>query len=150
MDKETVDAAVETANGVIPEETLASLDTFMAKVVEASTIVTQKLIEVSPEVADALLNIVQFKGIFELVIGFVITLVPLFLTLFLIRKISDSNNEDIEDKPFLLTLTGIAGGLITTFSLFSTGILTFELWLQAIFPEGYIGLRALAELGLKI
>jgi len=137
----------------IEETTLKGLDTFFTKLTEAADVVTQKLIEVTPEAADAILNLVQFKGIFELSTGFLVFIIPLGLVLWSWLKfkkyVSCTTGSNFCGEIAVLWLGGnIITTIITIIAFIS--VLDFYNWLSAFYPEGAIAFKALEAVGINL
>lgn len=147
---ETAGKAVEVVNEAAQSE---GFNNFLNGLTNAATMVSQKIMEIAPDVADALLNLVQFKGIFSLITAAVfLTGAAVFYFKGVYPKISkwakDNERESdgfswvvfaILSAPFGLLIVG------NTIDLFS-----FYSWISAIYPEGAIALKALEAAGINL
>ena len=135
----------------IKEATLEGIDGFFTKLTEAADIVTAKLVEVAPEAAEGLLNLVQFKSGFEIIVGLFWTL-PLMLYLAFLLKPSikhfKNNKHDMEEQFAVIIMPIIILSLPTIISFLY--LLHFETWLGLFYPEGYIALKALEAVGISL
>lgn len=135
------------------EDKYEGIDGFFTKLTEAADIVTEKLIDVAPEAAEAILNIVQFKGAFNLVLsGLLILLIPIVAfqawskAIKFVRSKNGSYFSDIVYMPLgLATVIAFIPWIIA----FSEGW-SFYNWLSAFYPEGAVALRALEAVGINL
>lgn len=138
----------------VATKTQESMDVFFSKLTEAATVVTEKLIEVAPDAAEALLNLVQFKGFFSLAVGAAL-LIGTLVCLNVIRSVKweetrySSGSEPATATDWLKFIGGITLGISF---LFGAAILLFSFynWLSAFYPEGAIALKALEAVGINI
>lgn len=137
----------------LEEKALEGVDGFFTKLTEAADIVTAKLIEVTPDAAEAILNLVQFKGIFTIVssLPFVI-LIPIVAWHLFFRL-----HKWIQDEPGYYdrgvayvpaAFVSIPVGLI--WAAFVVDFISFYNWLSALYPEGAIALKALEAVGINL
>lgn len=132
------------------------VDGFFDRLNEAIDIVSEKLVEVAPEAAEAVLNLVQAKGIFHLVVAapFVLgALVALFLVWSFTLKYHKQKKEEGEYYdpfiPFFPAGCATAVLLVCFFVAFFKGW-TFYNWLSAFYPEGAIAFKALQAAGIDL
>jgi hypothetical protein len=129
-----------------------NIDVFFGKINEAADIVSAKLVAVAPEAAEALLNLVQFKGVFDLASGVALGCLCCVLIKFGVNRMGlaaeitkehgdrYSNNEEMTWQAVgavsfvVAAFTGV-GSLIS--------VLSFYPWLAAFYPEGAIAMKAL-------
>jgi len=134
----------------IKEKALEGVDGFFTKLTEAADIVSAKLVDVAPEAAEAVLNLVQFKGVFDIGVGAVLAL----LSFVSVKKLLIPGCQKlIEDEycgiGLVMAMFGGAAAFITgLFSLIQ--LLTFYIWLSAFYPEGAIALKALQAVGVDL
>lgn len=133
-------------------------DTFIAftdKLAEAGTLVTQKLIDVAPDVADSILNLVRAKGIFDISFDVILFLMSLSITIILINKWGKVKSFDDEYHSVLYgpeikiySLFCVASVAVSVVSFLS--IFNFYNFVAAIMPEGAIAMKALSSVGLEL
>lgn len=134
----------------ITEVATDNIDTFFSKLNEAADVVTEKLVDVAPEATEAILNLIQFKGVFNLVLGgvFFLMLVATICTIFTAKVDDDYDPASFRDG------VKIYGGMIVAFPLFiatlEVGFLSFYNWLSAFYPEGALALKALEAVGITL
>jgi len=133
------------------EEIIAkdNLDDFFGKINEAVDMVSAQLIEVAPEAADALLTLVQFKGIFELAVGFLCLAMVCAGVYFLRRGVVLCQEYKTFDKGMFLA---VPSAMVIFFSgIFAIGALSqFYNWLAAFYPVGALSLKALEAVGITL
>lgn len=139
----------------IENEIIETVGSFSEKLIEASEVVTTKLIEVAPDVADAMLMLIQAKGIWEITTDFLIT-VPFLLPLFFYKTIFNKTKEWEEDlcsydKGFYhaSAFTLIALSSFISF-ICVCDIFNFYNWVAAFYPEGAVALKALEAAGISL
>ena len=137
------------------EELKEPLMNFADKLAEAGMMVTDKLIEVAPDVAESILKLVQIKGIFEIsydVIVFGTLSIVIALMVKNWKRLDEwSDNIRSDDGAavmgvynFLLILLAV----VTFFNFLS--IFDFYNWVAAFYPEGAIAIRALEAVGITL
>lgn len=139
---------------IIPTETV---DVFLGKLIQAADVVTAKLIEVAPDAANAILTLVQAKGVFSLSKSGLLMITGISL-LVAWRKyvwpwISIKEQElSPYDKGMYKALYGYIPSavfiLIILFGFFS--LLSFYKWVSVFYPEGAIALKALEAAGIEL
>lgn len=133
----------------VAAKTQESMDAFFSKLTEAATVVTEKLVEVAPDAAEAMLNLVQFKGVFGLVLGLVFA-IGLFVSIRMLSKVRfDEYNDPDSPKSAVNLVGGIAGSVVSTAGVL-INLFPFYNWLAAFYPEGAIALKALEAVGINI
>lgn len=140
MDEETI------------QEVSKGIDGFFDKLTEAAGIISVKLIEVAPDAAAALLNLVQFKGIFILMSTFIFITLTTIIGLYYTKKlwkwasVTDAGDGIGEYIPgVMLCLGSCALLLCSIWPLFE-----FYNWLSAFYPEGAIAFKALQAVGINL
>lgn len=137
----------------LEQKTLEGIDGFFTKLTEATDIVSAKLVEVAPDAAEAILGLVQIKGIFSLVNEFAWFAVFFLLTRWLYgvsRKRFNEGEYEHYDVPIFI-FAGAGAGVAGVFSLCMLGkFLRFYDWLAAIYPEGAVALTALNAVGINL
>ena len=74
------------------EKALEGIDTFFTKITEAGEVIANKLVAVSPDVAEALLNLIRYKAAFDIFTWVLLTLIFTGITIYskkLLRKTMD-------------------------------------------------------------
>lgn len=137
----------------IEEKTLEGVDGFFTKLTEAADIVTQKLIEVAPDAAEALLKLVQVKGGFNLVSEFLWVTVYFLITRWLYntgKKFYNGGGYSDTDIPIFVCsfFAAVVPGILTLVML--ADFLKFYDWLSVFYPEGAVALMALEAAGIKL
>lgn len=157
MAKEIADQAAESGKEVV-ESATPNIDAFVGKVNSALDVITTQIIDVAPKAADLLLRTIQFKGIFEVVVGFVFLLVTVTLGWLVrnaIRKLiaqeadKSANNEASEVANMFVACAGSVAAVgfgIATISY----LCSFEAWVAAVFPEAALAMKALAAVGVNL
>jgi hypothetical protein len=127
------------------------MDVVFDKLLTATDTITQKLIEVAPEAANAILNLVQFKGAF-LLISCVVGISGIFCTVrYCLKKVHKHFETSRHKQDIILGVCMICGILFgTTFIYCVSELLSFYNWLSAFFPEGAIAFKALEAAGIDL
>ena len=137
---------------VIEEEIAVGVDGFFDKLTEVTGTLSNKLIDVAPAVADALLNLVQFKGVFEIATSLIV-----IITMVTVVKINNARLFEYGQK-YSRHSDGFSYvpwvGMIFISSFVSV-LMFFNLvdvynWLSAIYPEGALALKALEAANIKL
>ena len=138
----------------IDEVAAEGIEGFFTKLTEVTDTLTDKLVDIAPEAADALLSLVQFKGVFHIVSPFLILITILAVGVFSVKRLYkwagkfDMNpaDEGLQYVPMCVVggLTIILSG-VHFFKLFN-----FYNWLSAFYPEGAIALKALEAVGIDL
>lgn len=138
----------------IKQKALEGIDGFFTKLTEAADVVTAKLIEVTPEAAEAILNLVQFKGAFTLL---KLSIPLVFFATFSIwcwRRFylfiesgggRSSNSGDLEAACFFWCAIATVPAIVSALAF-----LNFYHWVAAFYPEGAIALKALQAVGIEL
>lgn len=142
------------------EKVHEGVDGFFTKLTEAADVVTEKLIEVTPEAADAILNLVQFKGVFYITVPAIVLALWIGLIVNGIKFLRNVNPEiwgiaEYDGAAGDITRIFVQGGVC--FAMFFPSviwaipsILSFYNWLSALYPEGAIALKALQAVGIDL
>lgn len=130
------------------------LAVFVDKLNTAADIITSKLIEQAPEALESILNIIQYKGIFDLATAFVLVCVFAPLSVFF-AKVARDGLLDKYDTPLDSEFAGIVFGILFSLAIagaiiFSGRIFDFNLWLASFYPEGALALKALNSVGIEL
>lgn len=126
-----------------------NIDEFFGKISEAADIVTEKLVEVTPEAADALLSLVQAKGIFDLATATPVILCLIWASIILMKKSIKFYQAD--ENPMFVPAG--ASALMLGFVAFAVScetILNFYIWASVFYPEGAVAMRALEAAGITL
>lgn len=134
-----------------------NIDDFLGKLNQAADIVTEKLIDIAPEAAEGLLNLVQAKGIFDIAVGLLIAIPLAILCVFCLRmyrdsgRVIDQNGWDIPegDVQFTMILMFVVSAGIGIVTL-SIRVVNFYNLVAAFYPEGAIALKALEAVGVEL
>tara|TARA_R110000764_G_scaffold14143_3_gene40581 strand:- start:5552 stop:5983 length:432 start_codon:yes stop_codon:yes gene_type:complete len=134
---------------------IETVSTFSEKLIEAAGVVSTKLIEVAPDVADAMLSLVQIKGLWEVTTGLVylmIFLTPLFFSKRIWSKVcAYESNQDCYRTGGAYVFFVLGFGALSILSFIRlTVLLDFYNWISIFFPEGAIALRALSSVGVEL
>lgn len=130
---------------------------FFDLLTDAATVVTLKLVEVAPDVAQGLLNLIQIKGIFSIGRSVLLLLGILGLFTLMYKKVvpwvaqkEEKVNYDYSGLPtlFFLFVPYAIMGFIFISQLVS--FLSFYHWIAAFYPEGAIALKALEAAGINL
>lgn len=135
------------------EQTKETLMTFVDKLAEAGTIVTDKLIEVAPDVAQSLLMLIQFKGIFDIILNIIAFLVFSTITaiVFNFRKKVYELTEDSYEKEAPRFFYWLVFFILPTISIILFfNIFNFYNWVAAFYPEGAVAIKALEAVGITL
>jgi len=134
----------------LEEKAAEGVDGFFDKLSGAMDIVGEKLIDVTPEAAEHLLNLVQFKGIFGISkAGIVLAIVATLATWswLKLKRYASSGNSTVDEICAWATcntaLTVVSGFVLMIF-------LDFYNWISAFYPEGAIALKALEAVGINL
>lgn len=134
----------------IEQKTLEGIDGFFNKLTEATDIVATKLIDVAPEAAEALLNLVQFKGIFNVTASLLVTFFLILCAAKIAPRLIKWAKED-EYNPAPLIIMVVGGlGWVVMFASSLICFLSFYNWLAAFYPEGAVAFKALAAVGIDL
>lgn len=148
MTTETTTEVVEAAE--------TGVDAFFTKLTEVTTQLTDKLISVAPDIADALLNLVQAHSVFNLIVGFLMLTIPACIVFLKwhslwawVEKKEDDAGIDASGMYGLLGLfcVVVMGG---TSLMGLLKLLSFTNWIGAFYPEGALALKALEAAGLSL
>lgn len=136
----------------ITTEILTGVDGFFDKLTEATEIISGKLIEVAPDAANALLNLVQFKGIFNLIVPSLFFFTFLFLVINGLKWLTEVDDLEDDANCVRLFVQGITCFITGIFSLLWAvpNMLSFYNWLSALYPEGAIAFKALQAVGIDL
>lgn len=163
---QAVDAAgkaVEAGGTVINDgiEAISTSEAFgeiLNKLTNVAEYLTGKLVDVAPEALDAILNLIRFKGAFE--IGMALMLLFAWLWTLcnyygffktLDKAFWDSSTGEESHKVFRLFAQGFLLFLLSVITVFNVwGAFAFDNWLALLFPEGTLALRALEAAGLQL
>ena len=125
---------------------------FFDKLTEVTGALTEELVNVAPSVAEALLTLVQVKGVFHISIG-LLALFGVYKAFNMLKtvKFCESRNsldltESVNDAMKLVF--GVL--LILSFAFISLFNLQFYHWISAIYPEGALALKALSAAGIDL
>lgn len=134
----------------VTKTTTENIDAFFGKLTEAADIVTAKLVAVAPEAAEAILRLVQFKGVFTLATDVIVA-----FALFLVTNkyapplLKWAKDDEYNPLPFaVILIAGIIGGILTIAVIID--LATFYNWVSAFYPEGAIALKALEAVGVSL
>ena len=147
--EKTVEEAPTTLETTVTE----GMDTFFTKLTEATEVITEKLIEVTPQAAEALLNLIQFKGVFNITISGLFTGITLFLIINTVSLLQRMFEEKLSEAaiPRVIVQGFLSVLLILTCMVWALPtLLSFYNWLSALFPEGAIALKALEAVGIEL
>lgn len=140
----------------LKDKAYEGVDGFFTKLTEAADIVTEKLIEVAPEAAQAVLNLVQFKGIFSLLAASILlaglTIAVRKMWKWLLVKREDGTNHLLYEMEGAVVLPWLGFSLLffAWFVVFMDDFLSFYNWLSAFYPEGAVALKALQAAGIDL
>lgn len=130
------------------------LDGFFDKVSRAMEIVGDKLIDVTPEAAEHLSNLVQFKGMFALGVGVMLLMFSAFLATVAIKQIKFLTADKYETEiGNTISVVVASVSSVTFIPFFAEGMsrtINFYNWLSATYPEGAIALKALEAVGINL
>lgn len=125
------------------------LDDFMTRMGDAIQYVTTKIVDVGVQAADLVLNLVQMKSIFTLVISVVVIVVTL-----LVRSkgvqwvVSNDETMSSEDKFFTNIVSWLPATAIMVYPI--SQLLSFYNWAGAIYPAAAIAMKALEAAGINL
>lgn len=142
---------METTETTTQEVVVDGMDRFFDNLTQAATTVSEKLIEVTPAVAEALLSLVQYKGMFTLTTAFILLIIAgLIIRLSLLRIYRAIVKTD--EDPFLYVMLFILLCCFTIMLLMVSvaSIGSFYNWVAVFYPEGAIALKALEAAGIDI
>lgn len=125
-----------------------NVDAFFEKLNQAADVVTQKLVAVAPEAAEAMLSLVQAKGIFDLVISALFILAACMLAKITIKTCKKVFETDSEHLIPAFVVTGVFSAI--SFITGGIGFLNFYNWVAAFYPEGAIAMKALEAVGIEL
>lgn len=125
-----------------------NVDAFFEKLNQAADVVTQKLVAVAPEAAEAMLSLVQAKGAFDLGISTLFILASIALAKVAIKTCKKAFETHFEPLIPAFMVTGVlsAISLITG----GAGFINFYNWVAAFYPEGAIAMKALEAVGIDL
>lgn len=125
-----------------------NVDAFFEKLNQAADVVTQKLVAVAPEAAEAMLSLVQAKGVFDVVISALFILASLVLAKITIKTCKKAFETAFEPLIPTFMITGVISAIL--FITGTLGVLDFYNWVAAFYPEGAIAMKALAAVGIEL
>lgn len=140
----------------IEETTLEGVDLFFTKITEAGEVIADKLIEVSPDVAEGLLTLVQYKGGFDLLIA------TLYLIVFTIatKKIWTWGMKKPDPQCYYRNFKNLEEGIVplsVVWSFFFVlgvaalyDLFHFYNWVALFYPEGAVAIKALEAVGITL
>lgn len=143
------DKVDQAAQAVTDAVQSGGLDDFMARMGEAIQYVSTKIVDVGVQAAELVLNLVQMKSIFALVVS----LIVIVATLVVRSKaynwlVSQEQNTKSEDKIFIGVMSWIPTVAIVAYPM--TQLLSFYNWAGAIYPAAAIAMKALEAAGINL
>lgn len=135
----------------IEETALQGIDGFIERLNQAADVITSKLIEVAPDATEAILNLVQFKGIFEIGVSAVWLVTSLVLLILHFKIIWPWSVKYIDEADGISLVANLALVPIGFFIVDSSiSFFNFYNWLSAFYPEGALALKALEAVGIDL
>lgn len=137
------------------ESMTTGVDGFFDKLNEVTTLLTDKMVDVSPEIVETLLNLVQAKSGFNLILGCFLT-IPLMVFWFNRSRVSQwvedkERTQALDNKGGYVVLSAFLGFCAVMASIFGVvDILAFSNWLGVFYPEGALALKALEAAGINL
>lgn len=130
-----------------------NVDAFFEKLNQAADVVTQKLVAVAPEAAEAMLSLVQAKGIFDLTVSVVIlgfSLVMATISASSFKKAFVEDSDCFANEVYVAISAISAAFCLVSFIVGGARITNFYYWVAAFYPEGAIAMKALQAVGISL
>ena len=137
------------------EQITEGVDGFFDRLNDAVDILTEKLIEISPEAADALLNLVWVKGVFGLASAVAALVLFFGILVFFYRlwRVGFTDQLSVIEANTAAFVFGGAGALgsgLLVIKIFFHDFLNFYTWLSIFYPEGALAYKALQAVGIDL
>jgi len=143
------DKVDQAAQAVTEAVQSGGLDDFMARMGEAIQYVSTKIVDVGVQAAELVLNLVQMKSIFILVVS----LLTVVATLIVRSKaytwlVAQDQTTTPQDKVFIGVMSWVPTVAIVAYPM--TQLLSFYNWAGAIYPAAAIAMKALEAAGINL
>lgn len=143
------------------ESTVNSTKEVLSKVTESqfwdtlmkySEEITKTVIEKTPEAYQALLQLIQFKFGFEVIVSGIIT-ICIWLLIYKSIKLGIKYRASLDSEAMFPVVVFTFMVIVALFMVsldYFTDLLQFTNWLGFLFPEGYLAMKALEAVGLNL
>lgn len=130
---------------------LPNVDAFVGKLNHAMDIISAQVITHGPEAAQLMLNLIRFRGIFDLLVGFVISIITIIAAINFPKFMKKAAEADYNDEgPYVFMVIACCFTVIVGTLMGGHLLLDFDNWCSAFFPAGELALKALHSVDIQI